>query len=634
MVLAGDAPSPRALCLLAHLSMATLPTFRSFSSNAALSDFAVLATRFVDGKMVVDNGGLHGAEERCGIEELEPGVHKMYVDFFDKDWGATMEMSYAGPDTGNVKVPVPSVSAQGPQPKNASRWGMRVFESDSDVTENYDLSLMRLVGTAMTPVVDFDRLTDLQAFVPATPQNKYAVQFYGSVDIEMAGTYTFCLESKDGSRIYIGDNSQPTVENWGEHNSKTKCGMVQLSAGRHKTRIDYYCNQNAPEIKATYAGPQTGGSKMRLHSDDPAMPPIGAPSRWLMRVWGAVNDEPITDQPQDMAFMVYKGESVLPAADIYSAAVIKEYVPAAPTNYFNAIFYGKKTIKEAGTYRFCLKSYGMAHLYVDDKAVVSDGETYHGVNVKCGTLFLTAGAHNVNVDWFRRNHGNDLHLTWSGADTGGNAFVMGSELRKNVPLPGASTWIVRAFSGLLDLRDVPLDMKENDKFRGEATLQMIDFDNKNEFESAFPGLEGQTKFSVSAHGKRTVISGGVYKFCTKSDRGDYLFVDGELVVDNGGWHGLRTKCGTKQLAPGSHDFVGHYYSNQGTARYEISWEGPDTGNNEMKLGSDAMPSDLPATVRSAPGPGRFRFLSLSRDPASFGKWLPEQACRCVNPKCR
>ena len=170
----------------------------------------------------MDNGGLHGPEERCGVETLEPGVHKVMCDFFDQGGGAYIEMSYAGPDTSNVKVPIPSISADGPAPKNASRWGMRVFESNSDVTANYDLTLMRLVGTAMPAVVDFDSMTEMRAFVPDTPYKRYAVQFYGGMDVAMAGTYTFCIKSVDGSRLYLDDSKLPVVDNWGEHNNEEK----------------------------------------------------------------------------------------------------------------------------------------------------------------------------------------------------------------------------------------------------------------------------------------------------------------------------------------------------------------------------------------------------------------------------
>ena len=46
---------------------------------------------------------------------------------------------------------------------------------------------------------------------------------------------------------------------------------------------------------------------------------------------------------------------------------------------------------------------------------------------------------------------------------------------------------------------------------------------------------------------------GSYQFSTRSDDGSQLFIDGELVVDNDGDHGVREKSGAKELSKGKHD---------------------------------------------------------------------------------
>jgi hypothetical protein len=40
---------------------------------------------FIDGKQVVDNGGLHGMEEKDGEVELKAGNHEIKVEFFEND---------------------------------------------------------------------------------------------------------------------------------------------------------------------------------------------------------------------------------------------------------------------------------------------------------------------------------------------------------------------------------------------------------------------------------------------------------------------------------------------------------------------------------------------------------------------
>ena len=49
---------------------------------------------FVDGKQVVDNGGLHGMEEKDGEVELKAGDHEVKLEFFENGGGAGVKLSW------------------------------------------------------------------------------------------------------------------------------------------------------------------------------------------------------------------------------------------------------------------------------------------------------------------------------------------------------------------------------------------------------------------------------------------------------------------------------------------------------------------------------------------------------------
>jgi len=49
-------------------------------------------------ELVVDNDGVHGAEEVTGTIELEAGFTSIWVKYFEKDWGAMMELYMGGPN--------------------------------------------------------------------------------------------------------------------------------------------------------------------------------------------------------------------------------------------------------------------------------------------------------------------------------------------------------------------------------------------------------------------------------------------------------------------------------------------------------------------------------------------------------
>ncbi len=50
-----------------------------------------------------------------------------------------------------------------------------------------------------------------------------------------------------------------------------------------------------------------------------------------------------------------------------------------------------------------------------------------------------------------------------------------------------------------------------------------------------------------------------YAFGTNSDDGSYLFIDGQMIVDNGGHHGDVYREGMIQLAEGFHDIILRYF---------------------------------------------------------------------------
>lgn len=60
---------------------------------------------FLDGKMVVDNGSVHGPTEKSGTVELKAGDHELKVEFFENDAGASCHFGWQGPQIDKQIVP-------------------------------------------------------------------------------------------------------------------------------------------------------------------------------------------------------------------------------------------------------------------------------------------------------------------------------------------------------------------------------------------------------------------------------------------------------------------------------------------------------------------------------------------------
>ena len=106
----------------------------------------------------------------------------------------------------------------------------------------------------------FEHLTPVYTFITGTlnvsPRNytrgfptskmesvvdNFAVRFRGKLAIETSGTYTFALNSDDGSKLYINQNL--VIDNDGIHLPQYVRGSMKLAAGMHHIEIHYFQGQ-------------------------------------------------------------------------------------------------------------------------------------------------------------------------------------------------------------------------------------------------------------------------------------------------------------------------------------------------------------------------------------------------------
>ncbi|MEM7434212.1 MAG: PQQ-dependent sugar dehydrogenase [Myxococcota bacterium] len=61
---------------------------------------------FIDGALVVDNDGLHGAQERSGGVQLDAGYHEIVVTMFEGTVGQFLSVDWEGPATNDIKASI------------------------------------------------------------------------------------------------------------------------------------------------------------------------------------------------------------------------------------------------------------------------------------------------------------------------------------------------------------------------------------------------------------------------------------------------------------------------------------------------------------------------------------------------
>ncbi len=88
--------------------------------------------------------------------------------------------------------------------------------------------------------------------------------------------------------------------------------------------------------------------------------------------------------------------------------------------------------------------------------------------------------------------------------------------------------------------------------------------------------EGQTRDQfVNIFRSNLVISkAGNYQFFLASDDGSRLYIDGNVVVNNDGDHGMKEATGTVRLTEGQHSIRVNYFNSSGGNGLKVAWKGP------------------------------------------------------------
>lgn len=114
-----------------------------------------------------------------------------------------------------------------------------------------DFSMLKPSSNEIAPLVDFPS-TD-SVFAGSGLAELVGAVFEGYVVVPVNGSYTFFLESDDGSRLVV--DGVPVLINDGLHAMVEKSGVVALEAGAHAVRIEFFERYGGAGLIARIAGP-------------------------------------------------------------------------------------------------------------------------------------------------------------------------------------------------------------------------------------------------------------------------------------------------------------------------------------------------------------------------------------------
>lgn len=131
-------------------------------------------------------------------------------------------------------------------------------------------------------------------------------------------------------------------------------------------------------------------------------------------------------------------------------------------------------------------------------------------------------------------------------------------------------------------------------------------------------IDDEDMRALRFRGSLEIPDDGEWSFLLTSDDGSWLWLDGQLVVDNGGVHAPATKEGRVRLDAGSHAIEIVYFELAGGEMLELEWKGPGDREHEPVPGgffSSRMvtympPAGGPVPDRAAVSRGERSFVEL------------------------
>lgn len=128
------------------------------------------------------------------------------------------------------------------------------------------------------------------------------------------------------------------------------------------------------------------------------------------------------------------------------------------------------------------------------------------------------------------------------------------EMPDQVYVFGTTVVIPAGLQGTIHFIHSPTKLATLEKEKPRGTIYTTALNvPPQDYTKGFPGITNRLEwFAIDYSGRFWVESPGLYKWELTSDDGSMLFIDGQLVIDNGGEHAPVTLTGTSELTRGVH----------------------------------------------------------------------------------
>lgn len=368
---------------------------------------------------------------------------------------------------------------------------------------------------------------------PAVPADQFSAR-WTRTDTLVGGLYTFYLEADDGMRVYVDD--ELVVDQWGYQGPVVKTYPVQLVAGEHEIKVEYFEDFGGAIAKFHYE--LTLADEVEpspTPSPTPTVPPVDPHLGYKVEVFANedLSGTPVVTELEEL--INFNWGSAAP----YEGVVPDQYSVRA-TRHVHDLSPGK--------YRFTVTADDGVRVKVNGELLIDEWKLQGGVTYTAD-IDLTADHLEIVIEYFE--HFGDAILQFSYARIG------------DLPVEGyvAKYWNVPA-----DV-DLPYAMPAT-----APTLERIETGIDYAWLGGSPDASVQNNKFIAQWTSTLNMVDGRYRVTTVSDDGVRVYVDGNLVIDQWNLHGATTHTGEVNIEAGQHTIVVEYFEHYGDAVAVMSYE--------------------------------------------------------------
>ena len=527
------------------------------------------AQLFIDGQMVINDDSSHSYRWRSGTVDLEAGLHRFEVRYWEGWSSAGLVTSWTPP--GGVETVIPPSAFTHNEietPYDSGGGGLRAYwNTNARQASNVgQIDYAKHDHATVIPNIAW-RLTS-GSFDDDTSSDYFGARMLGQIDVPASGTWTFSMGSDQSAMLFIDD--EPVIVDSSSHSYRWRSGSIDLSAGKHDIEVRYWEGWSEAGLNVAWRGPtvpadiiipRTAYSLQTTES--PFEPGGGLRAYWTENARHASNAGQI-DYAEHSSSTIVENVSWQRSSS--------EFYTDGPSDYFGLRLISQLDIPEPGTWTFNLGSDQSAILLIDDEPVVVDASS-HSYRWRGGSIDLTQGKHKFEVRFWEGWSESGLNVTWRGPE---------SSVEEIIP---ASAFDAYDIEPIFDDGEAAITTDWYNIVRGE-TLDTIDWDDPtkstvepriswNITRSAFTPEINADYFAIRARGELNVPRSGTWTFNLGSDQYARLIIDGQTVVSDTSGHSYRWRSGTIDLEAGVHELEVQMMEGWSDAGLFLTWRGPD-----------------------------------------------------------